>query len=460
MLSLTLDSILTNLINPRASASAILSQRLIYITQKFLNVMVKKIDVILNQVLEKIKPPEEDLKIINNSLKDFLKKLEAGLKKHRINAEVFVGGSFAKNTVIKKDNYDVDVFLRFPDDKNISEQTAKVLKGIDKFSVMHGSRDYFQLKISPDFFIEVVPVKKVKNPKESENITDLSYSHVNYIKKKLKSKKILDEIRIAKAFCYANNCYGAESYIQGFSGYGLELLIYYYGSFLKFIKAMMNAKDKLVIDIEKKFRNKQEILMNINSSKLQSPIVLIDPTYKQRNALAALSHETFEKFRGDCRKFLKTPSVKFFEVKKTDLEKIKQDAKKNKSEFILLEAKTDKQEGDVAGSKLLKFYRHLESEISRFFDIKNKGFDYEKEKSARFFFVVKSKKETLCNGPSTNDKKNIAAFKKRHKHTFIRGKKIFSKEKINFNLKEFIDKWKLKNNGKMKDMSVEELKII
>lgn len=422
--------------------------------------MTKKIDVILSQVLEKIKPPEEDLKIINDSLKDFLKKLEAGLKKHSIKAEVFIGGSFAKNTVIKKDNYDIDVFLRFPDDKNISEQTAKVLKDIEKFSVMHGSRDYFQLKVSPDFFIEVIPVKKVKNPKESENITDLSYSHVNYIKKKLKSKKILDEVRLTKAFCYANNCYGAESYIQGFSGYSLELLVYHYGSFLKFIKEMTKAKEKIVIDSEKKFRNRQEVLMNINSSKLQSPIVLIDPRYKQRNALAALSQETFEKFKEDCRKFLKTPSVKFFEVKKTDLEKVKQNAKKNKFEFILLEAKTEKQGGDVAGSKLLKFYRHLESEISRFFEIKNKGFDYNKEKSARFFFVVKNRKETLCYGPNTNDKKNIVAFKKRHKHTFIKGKKIFAKEKISFNLKEFIKKWKVKNEGKMRDMSVEELKII
>lgn len=419
-----------------------------------------KIQDILNQVLENIKPPEEDLKIINDSLKDFLKKLEVGLKKHKIKAEVFIGGSFAKNTVIKKDNYDIDVFLRFADDKNISEQTAKVLKEIEKFSVMHGSRDYFQLKISPDFFIEVVPVKKVKNPKESENITDLSYSHVNYIKKKLKSKRILDEIRIAKAFCYANHCYGAESYIQGFSGYGLELLVYYYGSFLKFIKEMTKSKEKIIIDIEKKFRNKQEVLMNINSSKLQSPVVLIDPTYKQRNALAALSYETFEKFREDCRKFLKTPSVNFFEVKKTDLEKVKQNAKKNKSEFILLEAETEKQEGDVAGSKLLKFYKHLEIEISRFFEIRKKGFDYNKEKSARFFFVVKSRKEILCAGPDEKDKKNIIAFKKRHKHTFVKGKKIFAKEKINFNLNEFIEKWKLKNRGKMRDMAVEELEII
>ena len=128
---------------------------------------------------------------------------------------------------------------------------------------------------------------------------------------------------------------------------------------------------------------------------MQSPIILIDPTYKQRNVLAALSKETFERFKKDCGKFLKNPSIKAFEIKKTDLEKINEDAKKKKFEFILIEIKTDKQPGDIAGSKLLKFYKHFNYEINKFFEIKNKGFNYNREKSARYFFVVKKKDELL-----------------------------------------------------------------
>ena len=59
----------------------------------------------------------------------------------------------------------------------------------------------------------------------------------------------------------------------------------------------------------------------MNSSKLTSPIILVDPTYKQRNALAALSEETFEKFKQASKKFLKNPSIKYFEIVKWDLEK-------------------------------------------------------------------------------------------------------------------------------------------
>ena len=298
-----------------------------------------KLKILMKEVLKKVEPSKEDLELIENSLKDFLEKFEKRLKALKINAEIFIGGSFAKKTVIKKDKYDVDVFVRFNksyDNKRISDILEKALKGFKNIIKVHGSRDYFRLKISPTFFIELIPVKKIKSLKEAENITDLSYFHVKYINKKIgsvtksqassakksvkrKSPKILDEIRIAKAFCYANNCYGAESYIQGFSGYSLELLIYYYKSFVKFAKAVVKMSDeKKVIDIEKHFRNKRITLMDLNSAKLNSPIILVDPTYKQRNALAALSDETFEKFKSACKKFLKNPSLKSFEIKKTN----------------------------------------------------------------------------------------------------------------------------------------------
>jgi len=425
--------------------------------------MKSEVNLILNEILQRIEPPEEDLKIIENSLKDSLEKIEKKIKKLRIEAEVFVGGSFAKKTMIKKNYYDVDVFIRFDKkykDNEISKLTKKILNGFVNVLTIHGSRDYFRIKISPSFFIEIIPVTKIKKPKEARNITDLSYSHVNYIKKKMKSEKILDEIKITKVFCYANNCYGAESYIRGFSGYGIELLIYHYGSFLKFVKAMAKVNEKIVIDIERDYKNKQTIMMDINSSKLKSPIILIDPTYKQRNALAALSEDTFKKFQKACMKFLKNPSIKDFEIKIIDLKKVKQDAEKKKNEFILLETKTEKQEGDVAGSKLLKFYNHLCDEIEQFFKIKYKGFNYNGKKSARYFFIVKKKKEILSQGPSIKDKKNLAVFKRKHKNTFAKKGRIYAKDKINFDINKFIKKWVIKNKRKIKEMGISYLKTL
>ena len=422
--------------------------------------MRKKADSILKEVLEKVTPSKDELNKIKEYLNKFLKEFKKRLK---VNAEIFVGGSLAKNTLIKKDVYDADIFVRFDKkykNNEISSLTNKILKRFVKYSIIHGSRDYFKVKSNPTFYLEIIPVIMIKNPKDARNITDLSYSHVRYINKKLKSKRILDEIRLAKAFCYANNCYGAESYIKGFSGYSLELLIYHYGSFLKFIKNIEKIKDKVIIDIEKHYKNRQNVLMDINNSKLQSPIILIDPTYKQRNALAALSNDTFEKFKKNCRDFLKNPSLKSFEIRKINLDKIKKNAIKNKFEFILINVNTSKQEGDVAGTKLLKFYNHLTKEIEKFFSVKNKGFLYNQKKSAECFFVVKSKKEILYEGPNIKQEKNIKEFKKKHKNTFVKKNKIYSKEKITFNIKKFILDWKKKNNRKISEMYIKDLRIV
>jgi len=145
---------------------------------------------------------------------------------------------------------------------------------------------------------------------------------------------------------------------------------------------------------------------------------------------------------------------------------VKRNAVKNKNEFILLKAMTNKQEGDVAGSKLMKFYNHLTSEIEKFFVVKNKGFNYNDKKSARMFFVVKSKKEIVLSGPMVTQKENMKKFKKAHKRTFVKAypkgheKKIYAREKIIFNLKQFIISWKKKNTKKMRQMSVKKLEIV
>ncbi len=422
--------------------------------------MKRNINSILKEVLERVEPTKEELKDIDNLLEDFIKKLRKNIKTQKINAEIFIGGSFAKSTVIRKDHYDIDIFIRFDKKyKNISDLTKKILRNMKNVSLIHGSRDYFRIKASKDLFFEVIPVKKIKSPREAENIIDLSYSHVRYIKRKIKSEKILDDIRLAKAFCYGNNCYGAESYVNGFSGYALELLIYHYGSFLKFLRAMTKIKEQKVIDIEKHHKSKQRILMDINAAKIQSPIVLIDPTYKQRNALAALSDETFHAFQKACKNFLKNPAIKAFEIEKIDFEKVGKNAKKRMYEFILVKAGTKKQEGDVAGSKLLKFYRHLGNEIEKYFKIKSRGFEYNGKKSASYFFTVKKKPEIVIRGPLESQKEHVKKFKKKYKKTFIKNRQLYTRHKLSFTLKKFLEDWKKKHHEKVKDMTISGLRV-
>ena len=73
----------------------------------------------------------------------------------------------------------------------------------------------------------------IKKGSDALNVTDFSPLHVDWVNKNV--KRLRDDIRLAKRFCKVNKLYGAESYIRGFSGYALELLISYYGGFLRFL---------------------------------------------------------------------------------------------------------------------------------------------------------------------------------------------------------------------------------
>jgi tRNA CCA-adding enzyme len=422
-----------------------------------------KADSVLKEVLVNINPPKEELDSISRFLKEFIPELEKALKSLKIDASVFLGGSYAKGTMIKKGRYDVDLFIRFSEKyrgKNISEYAEKALKQTKrKFSLVHGSRNYFHIEADSSFYIEVIPVIKTKNAKEAENITDLSYFHVGYIKKKIKNKKILDEIKITKAFLHACKCYGAESYIKGFSGYAVELLICHYKSFINFAKDVAKMKDKQAIDIEKHYKNKNEIMMNMNSAKTMSPIIVIDPTYKERNALAALSYKTFERAKKACTEFLNKPAVEKFETKKIDLDKIKKNAERKGIGFALIRIETDKQEGDIAGSKLAKFYNHLSKELNKYYKISSEGFEYNGKREAELFFAGKTKGEYVIAGPDAKDQKNRDAFELKHQSVFVKGNKIYARENCDDKIGEFIAEWKIKNSEKIKEMNITNLEI-
>src|SRR3989338_5722887 len=158
-----------------------------------------KIDKVLKGVLEKIKLDEKELGKMNSGIKEFVSELEKKIRKNRIKADVFVGGSSGKGTVVRRKTQDIDVFVRFKNEKEISK-LEKIIPG--KKKKIHGSRDYFKSSYKKLNF-EVVPVLKIKKPQEARNVTDLSYFHVSYIKSKM-NKTMSKEVLLAKAFCKAH----------------------------------------------------------------------------------------------------------------------------------------------------------------------------------------------------------------------------------------------------------------
>lgn len=394
------------------------------------------INRVLKDEAEKISLSEGELKDLRKKADEIVENISR-IDKH---VKVFIGGSLAKGTIMKKNTQDIDIFAVF----KAEEETAKLEEILEKsgfdFKIVHGSRDYFQIR-QDNIIFEIIPVLKLT--KESTNITDASLSHVNYVKNKIsKNKKLAREIILAKAFCYANECYGAESYIKGFSGYCLELLIIYFGGFVKFLKGVQKTR---VIDVERYFKNKDEIMRELNESKLLSPVILIDPTYKFRNVAAGLSQETFNSFLQAAKNFLKSPSLKFFEKEGFDEDKFKKKAKKSGAGFIALELRTNKQEGDIAGTKMKKFFEFIARELERKEQkVLGKGFVYNNGQEARGYLIVREKKEVEIQGPPVENKEAIKNFKKVRRKIYKKGKFMWAKEKVSrddifLHLKRFED---------------------
>ena len=179
--------------------------------------------LILNKALEKIKPNEKEISELNKTINFVLTRINKNIK----DAKAILGGSGAKNTWLK-DNHDIDIYVKFNYEKfkNKSDKLSDILqqalyRSFKRVERLHGSRDYFHLKIK-NYTIEVIPILNIKKNDEAKNITDFSHLHVDYVRN---HNRLCDQIRLAKAFTMANEVYGAESYIRGFSGYVIELLV-------------------------------------------------------------------------------------------------------------------------------------------------------------------------------------------------------------------------------------------
>ena len=165
-----------------------------------------------------------------------------------------------------------------------------------------------------------------------------------------------------------------------------------------------------------------------------SPLIVIDPVQKDRNAAAALSAEKFEAFKKAAKEFLKKPSKEFFAKK--DLKSPLLKEKANNKELIIINASPLSGKTDVVGSKLLKIYDFLTEKLLKHgFKIKKSDWEWNKKHDAVFYFLFDRKplpKSVEIEGPPLGIKHHADNFKKVHKKTFVRKNRIYALEQRNF----------------------------
>ncbi len=313
---------------------------------------------VLKKVLKRVKPSKKEVKKINSVVKKLKKKIKESVKEQGIKAEVVIGGSVSRNT-FTKGKHDLDFFVRFMREDSLKKYSRKIMMGLNvAYNTIHGTRDYYNFEFE-GYDVELIPTLKIKKPENAENSTDVSYFHINYLKKKYeKTPELRDNIRIFKQFCRGVDVYGSESSKQGISGYVAELLIIHYKSFKKLLEKMEEAKPKIIIDIEKDYKNKN-VLKKMNKSKTRgAPIVLVDPVLPERNAAASLSYNTFSKMLYNIRLFIRKPSIKYFNIQHTTIEDIYKKSNKRGTRLFYFELRNSKKY-DVFKAKLLKKLKKL-----------------------------------------------------------------------------------------------------
>jgi tRNA nucleotidyltransferase (CCA-adding enzyme) len=304
--------------------------------------------------------------------------------------------------------------MKYKDD-NLSMMLKRILKPF-KTEPVHGSRDYF--KVKNDLNFEIVPVLDIKRAEQAQNVTDFSPEHVKWFNKN--GAKYRDGVMLAKKFCKANKVYGAESYINGFSGHVIDILVVYYKGFVPLLKAAGKWKQKQVIDFYNKHKGKA--LFELNKSKTQGNLIVVDPVQPDRNASAALDDEKLAIFVSAARKFLKKPSKEFFAEKKEDREKLK------KKGAIVLEAASKKGKEDISGAKLLKAFEFVEKGLAEF-GVKGSGWEWDKKKKALFWYFPRLKSlkpEKEWGGPPLMMENRVKDFKKKYKKTFQKKGRIYA----------------------------------
>jgi tRNA nucleotidyltransferase (CCA-adding enzyme) len=360
--------------------------------------------------MEDIFPTKKEEQHLKRIVNNFMKKIRGN------EIKFLVGGSYAKGTWIRG-KPDIDIFARFNynkyQNKNLSNELKKILrKKKIHFETIHGSRDYFQTKIE-DFTFEIIPVLDMKNSKKAKNVTDVSPLHVTYVKKHA-TQKIKNDIRLLKKLCKFHDLYGAESYIKGFSGYVLEILTIHYGSLKKLMNAIKKWDEKEIIDPARHYSSKNDIMKELNTSKKNSPLILIDPVQKERNLAAALSKRKYEEIIKLANTY--DGSKEFFVKKEVNLDKLKG--------YTVFKIKPLDKKIDIAGAKLLKALEKTKNAAEREgLKVKDYGWKWEDE-HAYFWFKTNSLEKTKKHyGPKTDQKTNLENFKKKWK-----GKRIY-KEK-------------------------------
>ena len=414
------------------------------------------------KVLKEIEPSEKEHKAYKNAVEKILQNLRKKTKLLNYAVEFEVGGSFGKGTYLKNSS-DIDIFCIFEtgDSKEISFKLEQIVKNCNfNYKSQRGSRTYFEAEVpigNKKFCFEFIPIKKVQKESPCENSQDMSTHHKEFVESYIKKDEDLaSEIRLTKQLFKSKKWYGAESYIKGFSGHVIDILICHYKSLINLLEDMKLWREMKYIDVKGFYSTKKEALENLSQDK-HSYLCVIDPVDRYRNSAKALCCDIFHKsifFAQNCSK-LEYSDFQISEVKIEErIEKARKFSKENNVSLLAYEFSFELlQSRDIIGSKILKVHNKISSFFSSlsFREFRKEfyiSFHERKALSIHFFEKVELPTKIKVTGPKIFMRDAVLEFVKLRgaSRCFVEGSRAYSFEKRkvqklkdveNLNLKEF-----------------------
>ena len=304
---------------------------------------MQRLDFVLQTVLKKITPSEEESKKIHNVIQNVLEQTKNTIKPHGLS--VVLAGSFTRNTWLAHKK-EFDLFIQFPEDTTrekleklgleVGKKIAESLKG--SYLIAYAEHPYVRSKIS-GYDVDIVPCYKVASAEKIKSAVDRTPFHNEYLSKNLKKTQSA-EVRLLKQLCKTNGLYGSDLKTQGFSGYLCELLTIEYGNFKNLVvSASKWLPGQVFIDLCKKYSGDKKEFSG-------QPLVIIDPVDPKRNVAAALSPSRFMKFIDVCKELVSKPSPSLFYRKESvNKSKLGSNLKKRETLFVGIKFKRPLEDG-------------------------------------------------------------------------------------------------------------------
>ena len=305
---------------------------------------MSSINKILDEVLSRIFPTNEELKLINGITEKLRKLLEKrgdklGIKFKRMEPQ---GSTGIKQTQLRND-FDIDYFIGL----DYNHYKSKYL-GLSKNKLKAESKKDF-LSLCNNWILQSLTLDEFHNPRllyaEHPYVTvdyilkdkkvkidivlyfelDLEYIkkngpitavdrspwHGDFVRSELTSEQ-KNEVRLLKQLFKACHSYGDKSAVGkvGFIGYSAELLIYYYNN-LKNLFANFNELCEKPLDYYNRSKEELSEIVHFQNDYL----IIIDPIDKNRNVGSAISERAYKYCNQKISEFLKNPDPEFFTIK-------------------------------------------------------------------------------------------------------------------------------------------------